>query len=579
MEQDCPSNNTRSKKKITTHSKQKNQKRRRQILDIDDVDSQGNIKGLIDYSYEDPNESDDYCSGDEMVIKSGKKNQDVTEESRNNMRRMAGKLLLGALLSKSGKRNFGEDETDEESDFSETDDEVDEYTEEEEKYLSKLDAKGRSIIEQHEKSLLEYSKQDEPFRCKILKANIPVSAKSMIIQKLDQLYQMEPTDNEYHKLNRWVEGIMKVPFDKFSEPIVKVTDGLDKVSEFIHRTRECLDAAVFGHEDAKSTILQSVAQMITNPLSKGNIIALQGPMGNGKTTLIKKGVAKAMGRPFAFIALGGATDSCFLEGHDFTFEGSQCGKIISILQECHRMDPIIYFDELDKISDTAKGEEIANLLCHLTDHSQNTEFQDKYFAGVNIDLSKVTFVFSFNDKSRVNPILLDRINVIETKGFSDRDKVQIASKYLIPEVCENIGFSESDIIFSDDILKHIIGQYTEEQGVRGLKRCLHEIVGKVNLLRMVDVEIKKETAKDEILSNASQDKTAESTSTTSSTGDEPGKPAVMKKSKTKETSDDGKNVVSFNLKKLKFPLTVDQTTINTLLKKKEISTSHRMMYT
>ena len=102
-------------------------------------------------------------------------------------------------------------------------------------------------------------------------------------------------------------------------------------------------------------------------------------MGNGKTTLVKEGIAKALNRPFAFIALGGASDSAYFDGHCYTYEGSQPGRIINILQECKCMNPIIYFDELDKISDTPKGEEITNFLCHLIDYSQNNCFHDKYF--------------------------------------------------------------------------------------------------------------------------------------------------------------------------------------------------------
>ena len=568
MEQDCPSNNTRSKKKISPTKQKSVHRKKRYNENNDDVDQYGNVKGLIDYDCEEP------VDGGEAFIRGKGKRKKVKwaskeEEEENgdhaqNLKRMAGKLLLGALLAKSGKPSEVDDD---ESDFDTEDDEVDEYTEEEEKYLQGLCSAKRNEIEQQEKSLLEYSKKEEPYRFKILRANIPVATKSMIIQKLDQLYQMEPADNEYHKLNRWIEAIMKVPFDKYSEPIVTIDDGLDKMSKFIHNTRKCLDEAVFGHEEAKATILQSVAQMITNPESRGNVIALQGPMGNGKTTLIKKGVARAMGRPFAFVALGGATDSCFLDGHDFTYEGSQCGKIINILQECNKMDPIIYFDELDKISDTPKGEEIANLLCHLTDHSQNNEFHDKYFSGVHFDLSKATFVFSFNDRSRVNPILMDRMHVIETKGFSDKDKVQIAERYLIPEVCENIGFSNKDIVFSEDILKHLISQYTEEQGVRGLKRCIHEIISKINLLKIIDSEASQHSEK--------QDKADKDVI------EKPDKEATEKPDKeaTEKSSSKPTPVVKFNLKKMTFPLKVDEGVVSSLLKKRDIPVSHRMMYT
>merc|ERR1712072_1497477 len=132
-------------------------------------------------------------------------------------------------------------------------------------------------------------------------------------------------------------------------------------------------------------------------------------------------------------------NSEFMIGHDYTYEGAKCGRIVEILQECGTMDPVFYFDELDKLSDSPKGEEIANLLCHLTDTTQNDRFHDKYFSGIDFDLSKATFIFSYNDESKINPILLDRMIKIRTKGFDTKDKLSIAKDYLIPRVCESVG--------------------------------------------------------------------------------------------------------------------------------------------
>ena len=129
-----------------------------------------------------------------------------------------------------------------------------------------------------------------------------------------------------------------------------------------------------------------------------------------------------LNRPFAFLALGGATDSSILEGHSYTYEGSTWGKIVDILVQCKSMNPVIYFDELDKISNTPKGEEIASILTHLTDTTQNNEFHDKYFSEIELDLSKCLFIFSYNDEEKVNPILKDRKYRISTKGYSVKEK-------------------------------------------------------------------------------------------------------------------------------------------------------------
>ena len=208
-------------------------------------------------------------------------------------------------------------------------------------------------------------------------------------------------------------------------------------------------------------------------------------MGNGKTTLVKEGIAKALNRPFAFIALGGASDSSFFDGHNFTYEGSRWGRIIDILMQCKCMNPIIYFDELDKVSETYKGDEIIHLLTHLTDSSQNNCFHDNYYPGIDFDLSKVLFIFSFNDESKINRILKDRMNVINTKGFKIEDKLKISTEYLLPELLETYKYN-GKIIFSDEILSYIIKNYTNnEEGVRNLKRSLDNIISKINIYELL----------------------------------------------------------------------------------------------
>ena len=140
-----------------------------------------------------------------------------------------------------------------------------------------------------------------------------------------------------------------------------------------------------------------MAQQIRNPSCQGGVIALYGPPGTGKTELIKKGIAKAMDKPFIFISLGGAQDSSYLDGHSFTYEGSIYGRIAQALIDAKCMNPIIYFDELDKVSNTDKGQEIINVLIHLTDYTQNSHFMDDYMDGIVVDLSRATFIFSFNE--------------------------------------------------------------------------------------------------------------------------------------------------------------------------------------
>jgi ATP-dependent Lon protease len=244
-----------------------------------------------------------------------------------------------------------------------------------------------------------------------------------------------------------------------------------------------MNSSTYGHTDAKNKIMQIVCQWISNPKSMGNVIALQGPPGIGKTSLVRNGISKALNRPFHMIALGGATDSTILEGHGYTYEGSTWGRIANILMESKVMNPIIFFDELDKVSGTKHGEEIIGVLTHLTDQTQNSAFSDKYFAGIDLDLSRCLFVFSYNDESAINPILKDRLIRINLNGFSCEEKINIAKDYILKDLVDNIGMEPQDVVFPEDILRKIINEYTEEEGVRSLRRCLETILLKLNMAK------------------------------------------------------------------------------------------------
>jgi ATP-dependent Lon protease len=326
----------------------------------------------------------------------------------------------------------------------------------------------------------------KPYRLSLLETDIPIAFKAIAMRKINSLRHMEPGCGEYYKVKTWVDTFMKIPFNKTKNLPLTIEDGLQRCSEFMEASKTTLDTAVYGLNDAKLQIMQMLGQWISNPGAMGSAIAIKGPMGTGKTSLVKEGISKILGRDFAFIALGGATDSSFLEGHSYTYEGSTWGKIVEIIIQCGSMNPVIYFDELDKISETAKGEEIVGILTHLTDTSQNSQFHDRYFAEIDFDLSKCLFIFSYNDETKVNPILLDRMYRINTTGYNKKDKTQIAQKYLMPKICAQVGFREGDIAIPDSVIEHIVENYTErEEGVRNLKRCLEVVHRKLNLYRLI----------------------------------------------------------------------------------------------
>ena len=327
---------------------------------------------------------------------------------------------------------------------------------------------------------------EKPYKLTLLESDIPRDMKAVAIRKIGMLQYMEPGCGEYCKLKTWVDAFMQIPFNRNKNLPITISDGVEQCHEFMTSAKTRLDTAVYGLNDAKMQIMQMVGQWIANPAAIGTAVAIHGPPGTGKTSLVKEGISKILGRDFAFIALGGATDSSCLEGHSYTYEGSVWGKIADILIRCKSSNPVIYFDELDKISETSKGEEIVGILTHLTDTSQNSQFHDKYFSEVAFDLSKCLFIFSYNDESRVNPVLLDRMYKIKTTGYNTKDKTFIAQNYLIPRIRSEVAFAEGDIIIPDAVVEHIVENHTnKEAGVRNLKRCLETVYTKLNLHRLM----------------------------------------------------------------------------------------------
>ena len=341
------------------------------------------------------------------------------------------------------------------------------------------------------KEVNEFSNVEKPYRLSLLESDIPVEFKAVAMKKINILQYMDPGSGEYYKIKQWVDTFMRIPFGVTNTLPVSIKDGRESCSNFMENAKKTLDECVYGLNDAKMQIMQFVGQWIANPSCVGSAIAIKGPPGTGKTTLIKEGISKILNRPFAFLALGGATDSSFLEGHSYTYEGSTWGKIVDILLQSKTMNPVIYFDELDKISDTPKGEEITGILTHLTDTTQNSQFHDKYFSNVDFDLSKVLFIFSYNDENKVNPILKDRMYRIHTKGYEAKEKHTIAHDYLIPKIEKNINFEKGQIVIPNDTITFIVNEYTEgEKGVRNLKRCLEILYTKINLYTLMKPDSK-----------------------------------------------------------------------------------------
>lgn len=357
-----------------------------------------------------------------------------------------------------------------------------------EEYYKGLTKEKRIEITNIEDEIYDMDDNRVPLRFKILDSNIDMKLKSLCIQKLDQLDSMQSHSDEYYKLHQWVETVAKLPIGKYKRLPITSKDDTESISKFLSTTREKLDTNVYGHKDTKEHIIRLLAKWISNKDANGLVIGLEGPAGCGKTSICFE-ICSALGLPSGFITLGGMSSSEFLVGHSYTYEGSRWGKIAEILMTAEYTNPVVFFDELDKVSTTRYGEEIINTLIHLTDHSQNHDFRDKYFTEVPLDLSKCIIIFSYNHGDLVNPILKDRMVTIKATGYSVSDKVEISKKHMIPKILKEYAFTTEDITFTDDIIRFIINITEQEEGVRHLKRSLEELVSQLNVMRLLKQKV------------------------------------------------------------------------------------------
>ncbi len=308
-----------------------------------------------------------------------------------------------------------------------------------------------------------------------------IKGNNEILQLIDKLFMVSSPANA--KINK----------NSLFKDIDLLLNNLLKITEYMNQVKSTLDKAVYGHEKPKRQIERIIAQWV-NGKNTGYCLGLEGPPGVGKTSIIKDALSDCLkdgngsNRPFHMIQLGGDSNGSSIIGHSYTYVGSTWGSIVQILIDSKCMNPIIFIDEIDKVSKTEHGKEIIGILTHLLDPTQNDVFQDKYFSGIELDLSKALFVLSYNDAELIDRILLDRVHRIKFDNLSLEDKIVIAKKYVLPEIYVKMGL-EGIIGFSDDVLKFIIEEYTCESGVRKMKQILFEIIGEINLSILKNNEV------------------------------------------------------------------------------------------
>lgn len=347
------------------------------------------------------------------------------------------------------------------------------------RYNQRLKRKLITVEDEIEK----YKKQKtneavDNLRDNLLLLNLDISTKTYLLDKYDN--SLSTSGSDYAKGQNWIKTVCSIPFGKTKTMKIKASDKPEKINKFLQNVKQKLDDKIYGLDKVKQEIIEFVARKISNPNGKGHVLALYGNKGLGKTKIIKC-LAEALDIPFYQINFGGLNDAAILLGHSETYVSAKHGKIIDGLITTGVMNPIIYLDEIDKISEH-RAKEINGVLTHLLDEEQNNKFNDNYLSNVNIDLSKVLFVIAFNDITKVDDIVSDRMKVIYIDPPNLDDKVNIAQEKIIPEIISVINFSKTlKFVMSKELLEYIITQkIVKEDGVRQLKKGLEKIFNKLN---------------------------------------------------------------------------------------------------
>jgi len=317
----------------------------------------------------------------------------------------------------------------------------------------------------------------------LLSKNMPDHIKKICLEKLDEL---KNANNETYKIKMYVNILIQFPWlSELDDNVFKnVSTDKAKSKLFLESVENKLNTQIYGHSAAKNKILQTLAKLISVQGTHISPVALAGPPGVGKTKFAQC-LAECLDIPFVQITLGGQNDGELLHGHGYTYSGSQPGLIVKKMVDAGSARCIMYFDELDKCaSKNGQVNELMSILIHLTDPMTNGSFQDRFFQEITFPLNKVIFIFSFNDISKIDGILLDRMEIINVESYSIKEKITISNDYLLKQLCGDVGFEYGSIKFEQDIMSYLIEQYTFEPGVRALKRAIENILLKLNIDRI-----------------------------------------------------------------------------------------------
>jgi ATP-dependent Lon protease len=311
----------------------------------------------------------------------------------------------------------------------------------------------------------ELYEEIETYRNKILKAKMPEGAEEETLRQLKKLERMHPDAAETATLRNWLDIMTDLPWAEQSK------DNLN-----LKKAEKVLDEDHYGLERVKERIVEALAVRKLREKPKGSILCLVGPPGVGKTSL-GRSVARALNRKFVRLSLGGLHDEAEIRGHRRTYVGAMPGRIVQAIQQAGTNNPLIMLDEIDKVGADFRGDPSSALL-EVLDPEQNFAFRDNYL-GVTFDLSNVMFMTTANVLDTIQPALRDRMEIISLSGYTEEEKLEIARRHLVPKQIDENGLQKIDVKFDRKALAKIIGEYTQEAGLRQLEREIGKVCRKV----------------------------------------------------------------------------------------------------